>query len=315
MKKYTSLIYICTTVSILNIFAIVFYSQAAGGNSNLSAASPHTDLTPLEQSLTVDVFVPEAISFAGEEVPLHRIDVQEALRKELIVNTYLHSHTLQLLKNAPRMFARIEPILKENGIPEDFKYLAVIESNLNPSAVSPAGAVGLWQFLASTGEEAGLEVNSEVDERYNVEKATQAAGNYLKKAYERFGSWTMAAAAYNAGNSMIQKQMDIQKEKNYYDLLLGEETERYVFRILALKQILNHPNLYNFEPPMAYPTEKVKIVKVKKSVADWADFANKHGISYKTLKRFNPWLRKNKLKNPAHREYEIRIPKDKEMYR
>lgn len=138
-------------------------------------------MTPLEQALTVDVFVPEAISFAGEEVPLHRIDVQEALRKELIVNTYLHSHTLQLLKNAPRMFARIEPILKENGIPEDFKYLAVIESNLNPSAVSPAGAVGLWQFLASTGEEAGLEINSEVDERYNVEKATQAASNYLKK--------------------------------------------------------------------------------------------------------------------------------------
>lgn len=312
MKKYISLIYICTTVSILNIIAILFFSQASEGNAAITAAPT---LSSLQQALTIDVFMPETADFAGEKVPLHRADVEEAFRKELIVNTYLHSHTLQILKNAPRMFARIEPILKENGIPEDFKYLAVIESNLNPSAASPAGAVGLWQFLSATGKEAGLEINSEVDERYNVEKATEAAANYLKKAYERFGSWTLAAASYNAGAAMIQKQIDIQKEKNYYDLLLGEETERYVFRILALKQILNHPNLYNFEMPVVYPVDKVKLVKVKGPVEDWADFAHKHHITYKTLKRFNPWLRKNKLKNPAHREYKIRIPTDKEKYK
>lgn len=312
MKRYISLIYTCTIVSVLNLIAIAFYSQASGTDtSSALKASPAT----FAQNLTTDVFVPEKISFAGEEVPLHRTDVQEALRKELIVNTYLHSHTLQILKNAPRMFARIEPILRENGIPEDFKYLAVIESNLNPSAVSPSGAVGLWQFLAGTGKETGLEINSEVDERYHVEKSTQAAARYLKKAYERFGSWTAAAAAYNAGINMIQRQMDIQKEKNYYDLLLGEETERYVFRILALKQILSHPNLYNFETPEAYATENVKIVKIDKPIEDWADFAHKHHITYKTLKRFNPWLRKSKLKNPTHREYEIRIPKEKGNYR
>lgn len=314
MKKYISLIYICTTVSILNLIAIAFYSRA-GGSDMLPAAGLQASPASFVQNLTTDVFMPAKISFAGEEVPLHRTDVQEAFRKELIVNTYLHSHTLQILKNAPRMFARIEPILRENGIPEDFKYLAVIESNLNPSAISPAGAVGIWQFLAGTGKEAGLEVNSEVDERYHVEKATRAAARYLNKAYERFGSWTVAAASYNAGVNMIQKQMEIQKEKNYYDLLLGEETERYIFRILALKQILSHPNLYNFETPEAYVPEKVKIVKVDGPVEDWADFAHKHRITYKTLKRFNPWLRKSKLKNPAHREYEIRIPKNKENYR
>ena len=150
--------------------------------------------------------MPEALTFAGETVPLQRLDVQEALRKELIVNSYLHSHTIQILQTAPRVFQLMEPILEKNGIPEDFKYLAVIESRLNPQAQSPAGAVGVWQFLKGTGKENGLEINNEVDERYHIEKSTEAAAAYLKKAYEKFGSWTLAAAAYNAGAAMISRQ-------------------------------------------------------------------------------------------------------------
>ena len=198
----------------------------------------------------------------------------------------------------------MEPILEKNGIPEDFKYLAVIESRLNPQAQSPAGAVGVWQFLKGTGKENGLEINNEVDERYHIEKS-----------YEKFGSWTRAAAAYNAGAAMISRQMDLQKETNYYNLLLGEETERYVFRILALKQIMNHPELYNFKVNTVYTFEKTETVEVKGPVKSWADFAQEQGITYKTLKRFNPWLRKTDLKNPRHKTYTISIPKKKELYK
>ena len=209
----------------------------------------------------------------------------------------------------------MEPILEKNGIPEDFKYLAVIESRLNPQAQSPAGAVGVWQFLKGTGKENGLEINNEVDEHYHIEKSTEAAAAYLKKAYEKFGSWTLAAAAYNAGAAMISRQMDLQKETNYYNLLLGEETERYVFRILALKQIMNHPELYNFKVNTVYTFEKTETVEVKGPVKSWADFAQEQGITYKTLKRFNPWLRKTDLKNPRHKTYTISIPKKKELYK
>lgn len=314
MKKKFPLIYAGITISLMIVLGILYYSSAR-------ASSEQANIMPLEyqqdkpQSLTVDVLLPEEISFAGEKVPLHRLDVQEALRKELIVNTYLHSHTIQVLRNAPRIFARIEPILKAQGIPEDFKYLAVIESNLNPLAVSPAGAAGIWQFMPGTAREAGLEVNYEIDERYNLEKSTLAAAAYIQKAYDNFGTWTLAAASYNAGPNMIRKQIGIQKENNYYNLLLGEETERYVFRILALKQILNNPLLYNFDIQSANPVEKTKKVKVKGTVESWADFAHKHKISYKTLKRFNPWLRKSGLKNHEHKAYEILIPVNPENYR
>ena len=296
MKKKFSLIYISITISLLTALGILYYSSARA-NSEQTNAIPLEYQPDIPQALTIDVPLPQEISFAGEKVPLHRIDVQEALRKELIVNTYLHSHTIQLLRNAPRIFARIEPILKEQGIPEDFKYLAVIESNLNPLAVSPAGAVGIWQFMPGTAREVGLEVNNEIDERYNLEKST------------------LAAASYNAGNNMIRKQMGIQKENDYYDLLLGEETERYVFRILALKEIMSNPQLYHFNVQSANPIEKTKKVKVHGPIESWADFAHKHKISYKTLKRFNPWLRKSNLKNHEHKVYEILIPAEPENYR
>lgn len=311
MKNIYTILYLCLVVFCINIFIIVFKSKAA------NTASPETYTTKEENPVTVtsDVFMPTKFDLAGENVPLQRLDVQESFKKELIVNTYLHSHTIQILKNAPRVFAIIEPILKANGIPDDFKYLAVIESNLNPLSVSPAGAVGIWQFMKGTAQELGLEVNTEVDERYNIEKSTEAAAKYLKKAYEKFGSWTMAAASYNAGSSMISRQMEIQKENNYYDLLLGEETGRYVFRILALKQIINHPELYNFNVITIYPSEKVKKIKVSGAVKSWADFAHEQEISYKILKRFNPWLRKTELRNPHHKTYEISIPVKTELYK
>lgn len=264
---------------------------------------------------TSDVDFPEQFSLAGERVPLERIDVTEAFKKELIVNTYLHSHTIQVLKHAPRYFHTIEPILKEEGVPDDFKYLAVIESSLNPLAVSHAGAVGIWQLMSGTAKELGLEVTKDVDERYHLEKATQAACAYLKKAYQKFGSWTLAAASYNGGMNMLSKQIDRQKETNFYDLLLGEETGRYIYRLLALKQIMEEPHLYDFYVNQQYPVEPVSLVKVTQSIKDLTEFAKQNGISYKTLKRFNPWLRQTSLKIGKHQTYYIAIPENKEAYK
>ena len=276
---------------------------------------PENDLPVFHVMKTSDVEFPDKFSLAGERVPLERIDVTEAFKKELIVNTYLHSHTIQVLKHAPRYFHTIEPILKEEGVPDDFKYLAVIESSLNPLAVSYAGAVGIWQLMSGTAKELGLEVSNDVDERYHVEKATRAACTYLKKAYQKFGSWTLAAASYNGGMNMLSRQMDRQKEKNFYDLLLGEETGRYVYRMLALKQIMEEPHLYDFYVDHLYPVEPTTQVKVTKNIKDLADFAQEHGISYKTLKRFNPWLRQTSLKVGKHKTYYIAIPENKQAYK
>lgn len=311
MNKTQTLLYICIIVSAINIFAILFHART----KTAPAPNPTEQPSSTDIPSTSDVFLPTAISLAGETVPLDRQDVREALEKELIVNTYLHSHTIQILKNAPRIFSILEPILKANDIPDDFKYLAVIESRLEPQAVSPAGAVGIWQIMKNTAKELGLEVNSEVDERYHIEKSTQAAAKYLKKAYDKFGSWTLAAASYNAGSSMLTKQMDIQQEKDYYNLLLGEETERYVFRILALKQIMNNPEKYHFHVQNTRSPEPTRKIEIKGPVKSWTDFAGEQGITYKTLKRFNPWLRKSDLKNSRRKTYQISIPEKKELYK
>lgn len=310
MKKSQILLYICIILSLINIFMIVMDSF----HRNTTVSEESTPSFKTGTDGCSDIFMPDETDLAGENVPLGRQDIQEALKKELIVNTYLHSHSIQILKNAPRIFARIEPILKAKGIPEDFKYLAVIESRLNPSAVSPSGATGLWQIMKNTAKELGLEVNDEVDERYHIEKSTAAAADYLKKAHEKFGSWTLAAASYNAGTAMLSKQMALQKENNYYNLLLGEETGRYVFRILALKQIMQQPERYHFNVKATYPKEPTMEVKVTGSIKNWTDFARQHGITYKTLKRFNPWLRKTNLKNSRRKDYFIRIPVRKGQY-
>ena len=254
-------------------------------------------------------YFPAQIDFAGERVPLQIADVQERLDRELLVNKHLNASTLLILKRAQRAFAIIEPILKKNGIPDDFKYVAVIESGL-VNVVSPAGAKGIWQFMPDTAKEIGLEVNENIDERYHLEKATEAACAYFLKAKEKFCNWTLVAASYNAGGTGIKKQLDIQKVSNYYDLLLNDETSRYVFRILALKQIMEHPEQYGF--PIT-EEEQYKIVATKKitidsSVTDLASLAIQQGINYKILKIHNPWLRTTKMVNPTNKKYQLEIP-------
>ncbi len=255
--------------------------------------------------------MPENLDFAGEAVPLADPDVRERMDRELLVNTYWQSNGLLLIKRAHKYFPVIEPILAKHGVPDDFKYLAVIESGLQ-NVVSPAGARGIWQIMPATAREYGLEVNDNVDERYHLEKATEAACMYLLNSKERFGSWTLAAAAYNAGNSGINRRLDGQQVEDYYNLLLGEETGRYMFRILAIKEILSDPKKYgfNFRESDLYNLVPSYKVEVDTAVADLAAFANFHEINYKVLKIHNPWLREPKLNNRSRKLYEIEIPQD-----
>jgi membrane-bound lytic murein transglycosylase D len=255
--------------------------------------------------------MPDGLNFAGEEVPVQNPDIKERMDRELLVNTYWQSNALLLFKRAHKYFPIIEPILAEEGVPDDLKYLAVIESGLT-QAVSPARATGFWQIMKETGKEYGLEVNSNVDERYHIEKSTRAACQYLKKSKERFGNWTAAAAAYNAGNYGVSRRFEEQNVNDYYDLLLGEETGRYVFRIIALKEILNNPKKYGFnyrteDLYTAVPTYKVE---VDTAVTDFVKFAERFGINYKILKIHNPWLREPKLNNSSRKKYYIEIPKE-----
>lgn len=266
--------------------------------------------TSEEETKFTSIKVPANVSFAGEKMPLEQFDVKEALDRELLSIAYFHSQTIRYIKLAPRYFPVIEPILKANGIPEDFKYLALAESGLNPRAVSPAGAVGFWQFLDVTAKEFGLEVNKEVDERYHVEKSTSAFCRYVRQSYNRYGSWTLAAASYNGGMARVQSQQNRQKMTSYYDLLFVEETQRYVFRITALKLVLENPKRYNFviDDEEKYPIIKTREVKIDGSVDNLADFAIENEINYKLLKDFNPWLRDDKLTNSSSKLYSIRIP-------
>ncbi len=260
--------------------------------------------------LFTPVELPEKLTFAGEEVPLDYYDVRENLDREMLSTVYFHSQTIRYIKNAPRFFSVIEPILKANGIPDDFKYLCVAESGFDVRAVSPAKAVGLWQLLESTAKENGLEVNAEIDERYHIEKSTEVACKIFKSAYQKYGNWALVAAAYNGGRAGLDQKMAIQKAKSYYDLLFVEETTRYVFRILALKLVMENPEKYGFQirERDLYPIIKTETVEVKGPVTDLAAFAIEKGISYKMLKMFNPWLRETYLKNQARKTYLIKIP-------
>ena len=253
--------------------------------------------------------LPEKADFCGELAPLEQWDVAEKFDREMLVNTYWHSNTLLSIKRAYRWFPVIEPILKEQGIPDDFKYLALIESGFI-NATSPSGAVGFWQFLPETATQYGLEVNDEVDERYHVEKSTRAACAYFKDAYARFGTWSLVAASYNMGMGGVQKQADRQGSKDYYQLLLNEETARYVFRILAVKELMNNADKYGFvvRPADLYTPLNSKTITLSQGVEDFAAYAQQNGINYKTLKLYNPWLRQSYLKNKSNKIYEIKIP-------
>ncbi|MEZ4802475.1 MAG: lytic transglycosylase domain-containing protein [Gelidibacter sp.] len=276
--------------------------------------APSDETVASEEKLVNDynvyaIQMPEKLDFAGEEVPLTDPDVYERMDRELLVNTYWQSNGLLMFKRAKKYFPIIEPILKKNGIPDDFKYLAVIESGLS-NVVSPAGARGVWQIMPSTAKENGLEVNDNVDERYHLAKSTEIACKYLLKSKQTLGSWTLAAAAYNAGNAGIGNRLKEQDVKNYYDLLLGEETGRYIFRIIALKEILNHPKTYgfNFNQSDLYSNIPTYEVKVDTEVTDFTAFAKQYGINYKILKIHNPWLREDHLNNKIKKQYIIDIP-------
>lgn len=255
--------------------------------------------------------IPDHLDFAGEALPLNDPDIYERMDKELLVNTYWQSNGLLMFKRAHKYFPVIEPILKKHGVPDDFKYLAVIESGLT-NAVSPAGARGVWQIMPATGREYGLEINDNVDERYSLEKSTEVACEYLKKSKEQLGSWTLAAAAYNAGNSGVSRRLEEQDVKDYYDLLLGEETGRYLFRIVALKEILSHPDKYgfNFREKDLYSEVPTYKVEVDTAVTDFSAFAKGFDINYKILKLHNPWLRESNLNNKSRKQYFIEIPKE-----
>lgn len=310
MKKYslTKLkpVYFFASGAALTIllFALIFGFQPNTKNDDDKNQSS-------SQFIITQPEIPDEVYLFGEKLPLENFEVYERLDREMIVNAYWHSATILALKRANRWFPVIEPILKRNNIPVDFKYLAVAESNLE-NVISPAGATGFWQFIKSAAIQYGLEVNDEVDERYDVEKSTEAACRYLKDAYQKFGSWTMAAAAYNAGMNGIDKWSSLQKTTNYYNLVLGMETSRYIARVAAIKIIMENPQKYGFNlsEKDLYQPLKYKEVVLDSSVTDFANYAASLGINYKTLKLYNPWLRDTSLKNKNGKKYVIKIPEE-----
>lgn len=250
-------------------------------------------------------------SFAGEALPIDKQDVYERLDRELLVNTFWHSSTMLNIKRSTKYFPLIESILKEEGVPDDFKFLCVAESNLT-NAISPAGAKGFWQFLESTGASYGMEIDAYVDERYHLEKATRAACAYLREAKEEFGSWTLAAVSYNMGRHGLKKNLEQQRAQNFYELNLNSETMRYIFRIVALKEIIAHPGKFGIhmeENDYYAPLGAHYDMKVDTTIQDLAVFAERFGVSYRDLKYYNPWLINGKLPNINGKIYAIKIPK------
>jgi len=301
-----------------NIFAVIGVMAVSGLFIFAAQKAPEdNDIEPEGAEKMINDYnvyaltVPEGLNFAGENLPLKNPDIKERMDRELLVNTYWQSNGLLMFKRSKKYFPIIEPILAKHGVPDDFKYLAVIESGLT-NAVSPAGARGVWQIMPATARENGLEVNDNVDERYNLEKSTEVACKYLLKAKKELGSWTLAAAAYNAGNAGVSRRLKAQGVSNYYDLLLGEETGRYMFRIVALKEILSHPKTYgfNFTDNDLYADVPSYKVEVDTAVTNFADFAKGFGINYKILKLHNPWLRESHLNNRSRKAYLIEIPKE-----
>jgi hypothetical protein len=278
--------------------AFVLFSQCTMVNSKLTNQT-NAQIIPVR---------PQSISFAGEVAPLDKHYVLERLDRELLVNNFWHSNSILVLKRAAKYFPIIEPILQENGIPDDFKYLAVIESGLT-QVTSPVGAEGFWQFMPQTARDFGLEVNGDIDERLNLIKATESAAAYLTVAYAEFGNWTLAAAAYNAGVQRIKTSLGKQQTNSYYDLFLNEETSRYMYRMLATKLIFESPESYGFVIPKAqtYPFPKNKLVKVSISPIDWVAFAQSQNMSYADLREMNPWIKGYQLSNRNNKVYEVRV--------
>lgn len=297
-KIHLSFLYIIIIAGSVFIFSFKF-----------DQVSEPTQEPVTEHSQVVSPELPQDIYFAGKRIPIENSDVWERIDREIIVNSYWHSSTILFLKRAHRYFPVIEEILRQNNMPDDLKYIALVESNLT-NVISPAGATGYWQFMNAAGKKYGLEINKQVDERYHIEKSTEAACRYLTDSYKEFGDWFLAAASYNMGVEGLKSQMERQKATSYFNLLLNDETSRYIPRAIATKIIMENPEKYGFkisEDEMYQPYKFVEI-PVNYSVQHWGDFAAKYDVSYRILKLLNPWLRENYLKNNSRKEYLIKIP-------
>ncbi|MFA6701059.1 MAG: lytic transglycosylase domain-containing protein [Dysgonamonadaceae bacterium] len=298
-------------ILIMIVAGITITALISGNDSEKAEADK-----PYVLSMTASVQIPDEVTFAGESMTTERYDIRERLDRELNMFTYMHSSTMLLIKRANRMFPIIEPILKRNGIPDDMKYLAVIESSLDTDAKSPAGAIGLWQFMSSTAKEFGMEVTSEVDERYNIEKSTISACRFLKNAYAKYGSWSAASMSYNGGMSRITTALSNQEVEEATDLWLVQETTRYYYRMLAAKLIFENPRDYGFvlKANQLYKPIEFKEVKVSTSIPNLVTFAKQNGLTYAQLKDFNTWLRDDKLTNRNGKTYTILIPTEESLY-
>ena len=305
-------VYVIVGLFIVSILVYVYFyhvipAQADEPELNLIKTDNHN------LGKTYSVVLPDNLSFCSEPIPLNDQDVRERLDRELLINTYWQSQTLLIIKEFNKIKPIVEPILKEYGIPEDFIYLAAAESGYR-NLVSPSKAAGIWQFLEETGKSYGLEINNEVDERYHFEKSTIAACKYIQKSYQKFGNWTMAAASYNMGLTGLDEVSFSQKQTNYYDLHLNTETSRYVFRILALKEILRSPSKYGFmiSETDLYKPHAFKSISIDTAIASLTDFAALYKMTYKELKILNPWLRSNMLTNKSTKSYQLKIIPDKQ---
>ena len=310
--KHNSIFFFFPFVASLAIIVLLF-SSFVTENVKIEEKIPDGNF-PQDYKI-ISPKLPDQLSFCGENVPLQNIDVKERLDREIIVNTYWHSLSILSMKRANRWFPVIEPILKQYNVPDDFKYLSLTESILT-NITSPAGAVGFWQFKKEAAREYGLEINKEIDERYNVKKATAAACKFLLDSYKKYGSWTLAAASYNFGKSGIDEQLTRQETSNYYNLVLPEETSRYIFRILAIKEVLENPAKYGFhlDPEDLYPPYQTFEIEINTKIPNWAKFAKEKGINYKILKMLNPWLRESFLTNRKHKTYKIELPVPGSIY-
>lgn len=302
---------------ILYIFLVII---AVGAITIICLSSNDTakveEQRPQVLSMTASVDIPDEMTFAGERIVFDRYDLRERMDRELNSFTYFHSTTLLLFKRANRIFPMIEPILKQQGVPDDIKYLAVIESSLDHRAVSPARAAGLWQFIPGTAQGSGLEVSLEVDERYHIGKSTVAACRYLKDAYRKYGSWSAAALSYNGGQGRITNEFSNQQTDKALDLWLVDETTRYYFRMLAIKTIFENPSRYGFvlRDDQLYKPMDFKEVNVSSAIPSLVSFAKDNRITYAQLKDFNSWLRDTKLTNKSGKTYTILIPTKESLY-
>ncbi|MCM1164056.1 MAG: lytic transglycosylase domain-containing protein [Muribaculaceae bacterium] len=292
-------------LTLLGVLAPAEDAQARTHHNDVTEASA-TQFAPV-----VSPYIPSSVRFAGETIGLDDVSMAERLDRELSAMAYTHGNTMLVIKRANRYFPQLIPILKRNGVPEDIVYLAAIESSLNPRAVSSAKAAGMWQFMPATAKEYGLEVSTEVDERYDVEKSTEAACRYLKNAYAKYGNWESVAASYNGGMGRISTELEAQQADSAYDLWLAEETMRYPFRMLAMKMILETPADYGFHltADNLYQPFEYETVSVSGPVADWPQWAIDNGTDYRTLREHNPWIRSKQLTNKAGKTYKVKIPK------